>query len=38
MIDISTTMEIFDWNLIPFKKTVLDTAKSILSYINNIDY
>jgi hypothetical protein len=27
-------MEVFDWNPIPFKKTVLDTAKSIDSYLN----
>ena len=35
--DVSTTMEIFDWNPVPFKKTVLDTAKSIESYLNKID-
>jgi dihydroflavonol-4-reductase len=35
--DVSTTMEIFDWNPIPFKKTVLDTAKSIEYYLNKID-
>jgi dihydroflavonol-4-reductase len=32
--DVSSTMEVFDWNPIPFKKTVLDTAKSIESYLN----
>lgn len=32
--DVSSTMEVFDWNPIPFKKTVLDTAKSIDSYLN----
>ena len=31
--DVSSTMEVFDWNPIPFKKTVLDTAKSIDSYL-----
>jgi dihydroflavonol-4-reductase len=35
--DISTTMEIFDWKPISFEKTVLDTAKSIESYLNKID-
>mgnify|MGYP000206017588 FL=1 len=35
--NVSTTMEIFDWNPVPFKKTVLDTAKSIESYLNKID-
>ena len=35
--DVSSTMEVFDWNPIPFKKTVLDTAKSIESYLNKID-
>ena len=32
--DVSSTMGVFDWNPIPFKKTVLDTAKSIDSYLN----
>jgi len=32
--DVSLTMKTFDWNPIPFKKTVLDTAKSIESYLN----
>lgn len=27
--DVSLTMKTFDWNPIPFKKTVLDTAKSV---------
>jgi hypothetical protein len=30
-------MKTFDWNPIPFKKTVLDTAKSIESYLNRVD-
>ena len=34
--NVSTTMEIFDCNPIAFKKTILETAKSIESYINNI--
>jgi dihydroflavonol-4-reductase len=32
--DVSTTMETFDWKPISFEKTVLDTAKSIESYLN----
>jgi dihydroflavonol-4-reductase len=32
--DVSLTTKTFDWNPIPFKKTVLDTAKSIESYLN----
>ena len=32
--DVSLTMKTFDWNPIPFKKTVLDTAKSIEFYLN----
>ena len=32
--DVSLTKKTFDWNPIPFKKTVLDTAKSIESYLN----
>ena len=32
--DVSLTMKTFHWNPIPFKKTVLDTAKSIESYLN----
>jgi dihydroflavonol-4-reductase len=32
--DVSVTMKTFDWNPIPFKKTVLDTAISIESYLN----
>ena len=35
--DVSLTMKTFDWNPIPFKKTVLDTAKSIESYLNKVD-
>ncbi len=34
--DVSTTMEIFDCNPIAFKRTILDTAKSIESYLSNI--
>jgi|TARA_B100001093_G_C26380088_1_gene822517 hypothetical protein len=34
--NVSTTMEIFDCNPIAFKKTILETAKSIESYLNNI--
>jgi len=30
--DISLTKKTFDWSPMPFKKTVLDTAKSIESY------
>ena len=33
-VDVSLTTKTFDWNPIPFKKTVLDTAKSIESYLN----
>jgi hypothetical protein len=36
--DVSLTMKTFDWNPIPFEKTVLDTAKSIEPYINKIDH
>ena len=32
--DVSTTMETFDWKPISVEKTVLDTAKSIESYLN----
>ena len=32
--DISSTMKTFDWKPIDFKKTVLDTAKSIETYLN----
>lgn len=32
--DVSLTMKTFDWRPIPFEKTVLDTAKSIKSYLN----
>jgi len=32
--NVSSTMEIFDWKPIPIEKTVLDTAKSIESYLN----
>ena len=32
--DISSTMKTFDWKPIAFKKTVLDTAKSIETYLN----
>lgn len=32
--DISLTMKTFDWKPIPFEKIVLDTAKSIESYLN----
>ena len=32
--DISLTRKIFDWNPIPFERTVLDTAKSIKSHLN----
>lgn len=35
--DVSLTMKTFDWNPIPFKKTVLDTAKSIEFYLNKVD-
>ena len=32
--DVSLTMETFDWKPIPFEKTILDTAKSVESYLN----
>ncbi len=32
--DVSLTMETFDWKPIPFEKTMLDTAKSVESYLN----
>ena len=32
--NVSLTMKTFDWKPIPIEKTVLDTAKSIESYIN----
>ncbi|MDG1760964.1 MAG: aldehyde reductase [Flavobacteriaceae bacterium] len=32
--DVSSTMKVFDWKPTPLEKTVLDTAKSIDSYIN----
>ena len=32
--DISSTMKTFDWKPIAFEKTVLDTAKSIETYLN----
>lgn len=35
--DVSSTMKTFDWNPIPFEKTVLDTAKSIEPYLNLIE-
>jgi dihydroflavonol-4-reductase len=32
--NVSLTMKTFDWKPVPIEKTVLDTAKSIESYIN----
>ena len=32
--DVSSTMKVFNWKPIPLEKTVLDTAKSIDSYLN----
>jgi len=32
--DVSSTMEVFNWKPIPLEKTILDTAKSIDSYLN----
>jgi len=32
--DISKTMEVFDWNPIPFETSILDTAKSVKTIMN----
>jgi hypothetical protein len=33
-VDVSSTIEIFDWKPIDLEKTVLDTTKSIESHLN----